>query len=252
MINDWLRRSGVFARFTVREYVRSGRILVELLAMPIATWLFFWPNGAVRGLDPIWFFSMASVFMLLLSAYTAFAFMRLGNRPQGYVVLSRDLGRGGYLIGLYVANLAVIVVIYLLFSLLVYLIWITRLPRISPGTWLLGSIPLLLNAAIVAALITLIAPLVLPNQPRLLILGLIVLSLGGNVFRAFVNSATLRPLQALLAVPLLPILGGFELAAERTYTAAALITLAGQVLSILVLLGAALLAFERRELILAG
>src|SRR6266545_1909664 len=158
MIN-WLRRMLTLCRFTLREYIRSGRVIVELVAMPVVAWLFFWPNGAVKGLDPVWFFSMASIFFVILAAYTMFAVVRLGGRPQAYVIVSRELGRRGYLIGLYSAAFVIIFVVYLLFSILIAIIWSTRPHTLSLGGWLAGSLPLLLNAVMIAALVLLITPL---------------------------------------------------------------------------------------------
>jgi hypothetical protein len=66
---DWMRGIHTLCRFTLREYIRSGRVLAELMAMPVVAWLFFWPNGAVKGLDPVWFFSMAAIFFVLLAAH---------------------------------------------------------------------------------------------------------------------------------------------------------------------------------------
>src|SRR5215211_4349566 len=104
-----------FATFTLVEYARSGRILVDLLAGVIFFYLF------LRRFDssptPEYFFSVNSLFTLGLSFYTASAIMGLGDRPQGYLVLSRRLGRGGYVLGLYLAILAVVWGIYALISL---------------------------------------------------------------------------------------------------------------------------------------
>jgi len=252
MIN-WLRRMLTLCRFTLREYIRSGRVLVELVAMPVVAWLFFWPNGAVKGLDPVWFFSMAGIFFVLLAAYTMFALVRLCSRAQGYVIISRELGRRGYLIGLYAAAIVIIVVVYLLFSALIAIIWSTRPHTLSLVGWLAGSLPLLLNAGIIAALVLLIAPLVLPTRPRLIILALLMVALSRNVdlFGHTAASVALRPVQALLGIPLLPALSGFALSAEGSYGIAAAGVLLGQLASIGVLLALALLAFDRRELILA-
>jgi hypothetical protein len=237
----------------LREYVRSGRVLVELVAMPVVAWLFFWPNGAVKGLDPVWFFSMAGIFFVLLSAYSMFAVVRLGGRPQAYVIISRELGRRGYLIGLYGAALAIVVVVYLLFSVLIAIIWSTRPHTLSLAGWLAGSLPLLLNAAIIAALVLLIAPPVLSTRPRLIILALLMVALSRNVdlFGYTTASAAFRPVQALLGILLLPALSGFALSVQGSYGIVAAVVLLGQLASIGMLLALALFAFERRELMLA-
>jgi len=250
---DWMRGIHTLCRFTLREYIRSGRVLAELMAMPVVAWLFFWPNGAVKGLDPVWFFSMAAIFFVLLAAYTMFAVVRLGGRPQAYVIISRELGRRGFLLGLYSAALVVAVAVYLLFSALIAIIWSTRPHTLSFGGWLAGSLPLLLNAAMIAALVLLIAPLVLPTRPRLIILALMMVALSRDVdlFGHTTASAAFRPVQALLGIPLLPALSGFALSVQGSYGIAAALVLLGQLAIIVVLLALALFAFDRRELMLA-
>ena len=42
----WIRRVIAFTRFTIQEYSRSGRIMIEFIAVMVALWLFFWPRGA--------------------------------------------------------------------------------------------------------------------------------------------------------------------------------------------------------------
>jgi ABC-type uncharacterized transport system ATPase subunit len=73
-----------------------------------------------------------------------------------------------------------------------------------------------------------------------------------DLFGHTAASVALRPVQALLGIPLLPALSGFALSAEGSYGIAAAGVLLGQSASIGVLLALALLAFDRRELILAS
>ena len=90
-----------FTRFTLLEYLRSGRVLIELAAT-IAMFM-----AAVRGraLDADGFFANAALFSLVMALYTGSTIIGLGDRPHGYLLVIRPLGRTGYLVGLYSAIL---------------------------------------------------------------------------------------------------------------------------------------------------
>ena len=98
-----LSRTLRFAAFTLTEYARSGRVLVELIASVVFFYIFL--RRWTSAIQPDYFFSVVSLFTLALGFYTSTTVMALGDRPQGYLVLVRRLGRGGYLVGLYLAVL---------------------------------------------------------------------------------------------------------------------------------------------------
>src|SRR5918911_3672478 len=100
-----LTRTLRFVAFTLVEYMRSGRILVEILAAVAFFYLFFRRSNS--SMSPDYFFANTALFILGLTFYTTSAMMGLGDRPQGYILLVRRLGRVGYLIGLYTAALAI-------------------------------------------------------------------------------------------------------------------------------------------------
>ena len=104
-----IRRLITFTRLILVEYIRSGRILIEL-TLAVAFWGLFLQNaqGPRPFLTLTQVFTLAGIFTLLLTLYTTSAMLSLGDRPQGYIVLERALGRRGYLLGLYTG--AVIVV----------------------------------------------------------------------------------------------------------------------------------------------
>ncbi|MBV9790330.1 MAG: hypothetical protein JOZ51_19220 [Chloroflexi bacterium] len=248
-MSEWLYRFRKFTGFTVREYVRSGRIVIEILAMLAALWLLFWPRSS-RPISSEQFFGLGGLVFLGISAYTTLIVMRMGYRPQNYVVLFRSLGRAGYLAGLYTATVLLVGMIYLLLSVLVAILHSNSLP-FSFGGWLLGSLPLLLNVMIVAAFMTLTAPLVVSGRLRLVLLALVLLALSQDrdVLGDVVGGA-LGPIQTILGLPLMPVLGGFNLAVQHSLSLAALGIMLAQVVLAGLLLAVALLAFERRELIL--
>src|SRR5262245_57917631 len=175
-----LRRTLSFIIFTLTEYMRSGRILIELLASIVFFYLFLWRWTA----QPDYFFSTVGLFALGLTFSTISAMQSLGDRPQGYLILVRRIGRGTYLLGLYLAALLIVLGLYLLISLGTVLL--QRITDLDARTWLLGTIPLLLNVALLGALLTLLAPMVLVAGWRLAILALVAIAFSGNLLGGLV------------------------------------------------------------------
>jgi hypothetical protein len=242
-----------FAQFTLVEYLRSGRILIELLATVAVFYLFLWHTT----FEPDYFFSTAGLFVLALTFYTTSAILGLGDRPQGYVVLVRALGRRGYLLGLYAAALLVELAAYGLISLAVAAAHSAT--GLTLRDWLLGSLPLVLNIALLNALLTLLAPLVLTAGWRLLILGVVAIAFSGNLISGPTLASLpqwltrlLDLLRTVFSTPLLPAFTGFSLAITRDYSGANIAIPFAQFFLIVSLLALALYAFARRELILNG
>jgi hypothetical protein len=241
-----------FVAFTLTEYARSGRILIELLASVVFFYLFLWRWTA----QPDYFFSTAGLFALGLTFSTISAMQSLGDRPQGYLILVRRLGRGAYLLGLYLAAILIVLAMYVLISLAVALLH--RIDGLDVRTWLLGSIPLLLNVALLGALLTLLAPMVLTAGWRLGILALVAIAFSGNLLGG-PAMAQLGPLANVLDVlrtifstPLLPAFTGFALSVTRDYSVLSLAILLAQFSLTLSLLALAVYSFARRELIFSG
>src|SRR5262245_12717339 len=90
-----------FATFTLTEYARSGRILIEVIACGVCALVFFRPEAIPP--TPEYFFSITGTFALGICLYTASAIFALGDRSQSYIVLVHGLGRAGYLFGLYIS-----------------------------------------------------------------------------------------------------------------------------------------------------
>lgn len=244
-----------FISFTLQEYVRSGRALVELSIVGIAFYLLFRPSSS--PMTPEAFFALAGMLMLGLALYTSSACIGLANRPQGYLLLTRKLGRSGFLLGHYLAAVSIIGTCYL--ALTVLCVVFQSAAGLSAGTWLLGSLPLLLNAALAAATMTLVAPMVLTPGWRLALLAAIAIAFSGSLF----NSQTLRDLAPLLrnllgtlqimfSAPLLPAFSGFALAISRDYSGANVAIPLAQLSLTLGVLALALHVFGRREVVFQG
>lgn len=242
-----------FTGFTLLEYLRSGRVAIEIIAV-LATWFIF----LRRSMNAEYFFSVVGVFTPALTLYTMAAFIGLGDRPQGYVLLSRGVGRIVYVLGLFFAACAVVAGAYGIISLIVAA---TNRPfDLDLGEWFLGTLPLLLNIGLLAALMLMLSPLVFPTGWRLFVLGLIALAfssnfIGGTLLEAMPEAlrSLLRAAQAILGGPLVPAFYGFQLAVTRDYsTPTAYANLMAQASLLVSLLGLALYAFSRRDLIFSS
>lgn len=242
-----------FTGFTLLEYLRSGRVAIEIIAV-LATYFIF----LRRPMNAEYFFSVVGVFSPALTLYTMAAFIGLGDRPQGYVLLSRGVGRMTFLLGLFCAACAVVTSAYGLLCLATALL--NRPLDLDLGGWVLGTLPLLLNIGLLAALMLMLSPLVFPTSWRLFVLGLIALAfssnfIGGTLRESLPSSVSslLQALQALLGGPLVPAFYGFQLAVTRDYsTPTAFANLLAQASLLVSLLGLAVYAFSRRDLIFSS
>jgi ABC-type transport system involved in multi-copper enzyme maturation permease subunit len=239
-----------FTGFTLLEYLRSGRVAAEIIALLSLYAIFF-----RRPMNAEYFFSVLGVFTPALTLYTMAAMIGLGDRPQGYVLLSRGVGRAAFLLGLFLAACVIVAGAFGLVSLLVAVL--NRPSDLGLGGWLLGTLPILLNIGLLAALMLMLSPLVLPTGWRLFVLGLIALAfssnfIGGRLLETMPEAlrALLRALQAVLGGPLVPAFYGFQLAVTRDYsTPTALANLMAQGSLLISLLGLSIYAFARRDLI---
>ena len=243
-----VRRLTIFTRLTLTEYIRSGRILIEL-TLAIAFWGLFFQNP--RGfLSLTQVFQLSGIFTLLLTLYTSSSMLGLGDRAQGYIVLTRPLGRRGYLLGLYIAA---VLVVWLAFLVIVVLTLIVNRPiDLTVRDLLLGAVPTLLNIALLAALMMLVSSLVLKNTPRLVLLAILAIALYSNSWPQARANRVLAALQSIFSWVLVPAMRGFELAQNRSYGTGDAAILLAQLAMTVLLLSVAMIAFARRDLILSG
>lgn len=242
-----------FTGFTLLEYLRSGRVAIEIIATLAVYFIFL-----RRPMNAQYFFSALGIFTPVLTLYTTAMIISLGDRPQSYVPLAHGIGRGVYLLGLFLSACAIVSGAYGLLSLGAALL--NRPADMGPGDWLLGSLPLFLNIGLLAALMLLLSPLVLSTGWRLLVLGLIALAfssnfIGGVMLEALPETgrALLRAVQALVGGPLVPAFYGFQLAVTRDYsTPTAFANLLAQALLLASLLGLSIYALSRRDVIFSS
>ncbi len=242
-----------FTGFTLLEYVRSGRIILEIIATLVIFFVFLRRPGL--GINAEYFFSVTGIYTPALTLYSTAAFIGIGDRPQGYVLLSRGVSRASYLLGIFFGTLVIVSSSYGLLSILTVIL--NPPPDLDLLGWIQGTLPLLLNVGLLSALMIMLSPMVFATSWRLLVLGLIALAfsnnfIGGTILMTLPDWAqsVLRAIQALLGGPLVPAFYGFQLAVTRDYTTAtAVVNLIAQLSLLLSLLGLAIYSFSRRDLI---
>ena len=253
------RQIWAWTRFTLSEYTRSGRILIELGAFVVFAYIFLRKPNTAATLTFTQFFGMVAVFVLAQTIYTTSVLVSMGNRAQGYVVLARPLGRKGYLVGLWLAAFLIGLANLLLCSLVAALVNPAQNLSATPGIaiWLLGALPLVLDIALIAALVMFLSSLVLSSGWRLVMLAVLALASVGStdVFSKIVNvegpvSRILAAVRTIVALPLTPLLAGFELSVQRLYSPQAVAVILGQVTLLVAVLAFAMFAFDRRDIIL--
>lgn len=249
-------RTFFFTLFTLLEYVRSGRVFVDLTATVIFFYVFFL-LGENRTVDDQYFFTLTSIFTMALTLYTMSAVMSLGDRPLCYVLLARKLGRSGYLLGLYFCAFFVVATNYLLISLAARVV--NPVQDLTFLGWVIGSIPLLLNVGLFVALLLMLSPLVFSTGWRLFLLSLFALAFSGNFLTGPVRNAMpeilqhiLSSLQTILSWPLVPAFSGFALSLNREVSVYALVVFIAQLSLLIALLSLSLFSFSRREIIFVG
>ncbi|MEI7642734.1 MAG: hypothetical protein WCJ55_00370 [Chloroflexales bacterium] len=242
-----------FTGFTLLEYIRSGRVALEVIATLVVYFMFLRRVGLAMNAE--YFFSVTGIYTPALTLYSTAAFIGIGDRPQGYVLLSRGVSRIDYLLGIFLSALVIVAGSYGLLSIMAALL--NRPPDLDLSGWLLGTLPLLLNVGLLSALMIMLSPMVFATIWRLFVLGLIALAfssnfIGGTLLESMPDSALmfLRAAQALLGGPLVPAFYGFQLAVTRDYTTStAWANLFAQASLLISLLGLAIYSFSRRDLI---
>lgn len=239
-----LHRIWAFTRFTFTEYVRSGRIVIEIVAS-VLFWALFLRQFPVT-LDQ--FFSLTGIFTLLMTLYTTASLMSLGERAQGYTILTRPLGRSGYLLSLYFVAVAVVALMFLLITILTR---ITAPPLdFARNEWLKGALPLLLNVGLLGSLMVLLSGVVLTNMLRLLLLAVLAIALYSQAWHLSPIFPVIQPLQSIFSWPIYPAMAGFKLATTRDFGNGAIYVPLAQLALTVLLLSLALSSFKRRDIIL--
>lgn len=250
-----VRRTFLYTGFLLLEYFRSARILAESVAAVAFFVIFLRRSG--QSIDAAYFFTVSGIFTVALMIYTMSILLGMADRPQGYVLLARHIGRAGYLLGIF--NCALVIVGAMYGLICIATAFYNPPVGLTFSGWLLGTLPLGLNVALMAALLLMLSPLVFSSGWRLFVLGLIALAFSSNfvtgTLRAALPDAVQRILataQTVLSWPLVPAFSGFALATTRDYSGAAFVILIAQASLLMALLTLAVYAFIQRDLIFHG
>ncbi len=233
---------------TIAEYLRSLRWLVEFGLAALAYVLYF----RQPGLDAQGFTTGLHLFGGICVAVAAQGIYAMADREQGMLLLTRRIGRSGYLL----AHLLTVVIIAIAgCGLLSAAVALTApVAGLTLADWGFAVLPLVLNIVLLAAMVLLLTPLVLAPGWRLLILLAAMLAFSGTLIGGQTLAALPAPLVLLLdvlrtifAVPLLPFFSGYEIGVTGD-RANAPVLLATQSLMALGLVALVLTIFARRDL----
>lgn len=247
------------AGFTLLEYLRSGRVLLEAAAIVACYVALLRPTGTPMSAG--YLFTVLGIFSPLMAIITTSYMIGLGDRPQGYIVLAHNVSRGTYLTGFFVAAVTVALGMYGTLCLLAALT--NRATDLDLAGWMLGTLPLVLNVGLAAALTLLLSPLVLGTGWRLFVLALVAIALSSNVIGGpVINQLTeinpllvdgLQAIQTILSGPLVPVFYGYQLSVSRNFThLSAWSNLLAQCSLLLAFLGLARYAFNQRDLLFSA
>lgn len=244
-----------FVGFVLLEYIRSGRVLVEMIAAVVFFVVFLRQTGQV--IDAEYFFTVTGVFVMALTLYTMSAMLGLGDRPQGYVLLARRLDRTSYLLGYYLGAQVILDGTYGVICAATATV--NRPVDLDLMGWVLGTVPLVLNVGLLSALLLMLSPLVFSAGWRLFVLGLIALAfssnfIGGTLLQSLPEQVTqvLGGVQTVLSWPLVPAFSGFALSLSRDYSGSAFVIIVAQLSLLTAFLGLAVYAFARRDLLFSS
>lgn len=248
---QWVVSVLAFGRMVLREYVVSGRIVVELLAVCLFTLIFFWPQGR-DSLSLERFMTIAGPFLVLLSVYTAVRVVRLGGQPQGLVFVLSPLRRHGFLAGLHGVAAAIGVLVYGALVVVVSVLYRSYGQPIEIGVrgWVVGGLPLLLDVVVVVALVLFLSQ-VFPFFERLVVRAVVG---AGVLLLVLVNVAPGEQATTLVGqvvqVPRLLFLQSVALAMQPVWTLAGAGVLLIQAVLAVGLLAGAMVLFNRRDVAL--
>lgn len=256
---DFLRDLGLTTLFLLRDYVRSKRIFFEILVTLIFISLAIVRKYLDRSDS---FFSVTSVLLAVTALVTMISFTSSAFHPRGYPLLMRPAGRTGYVLAHYLATIIIVFGMYLLISIAAGIF--RPAADLTLLGWLEGSVPLLLNVALIAAATLLFSPLLVSSAWRLGALVALALALSGTAGRIrfapdseplvdLFPRGVVDFLEAVRSVPgwvLTPVLRGFDLAATHHFGLEAVLTITAQLSLVCALVGLCVYIFRRRDIVL--
>ena len=184
------------ARFSLEDYIRSGSLLVEVVAVLALHVVFFKYQASTFGADTAHFFGVLSVFTLAQAVYTTAMLFRRAATPRAYVVLARLAQPGLYVRGKLLAALVITLTLYL--GTLARVV-AQRIVWETPDRLALGSGAVLLNALVALTLTGLFSPLVTPRLARVGLFSVLALAGGRLSIRASLWERLSQPFSLLVS-----------------------------------------------------
>ena len=231
------------ARFSLEDYVRSGSLLVEVVAVLALHVLFFKYQASAFGADTAHFFGVVSVFTLAQAVYTAAMLLRRAATPRAYAILARLAQPGLYVRGKLLAALGITLVLYL--GTLARVV-AQRIVWETPDRLALGSGAVLLNALVALALTGLFSPLVTPRLARVGLFSVLALAGGRLSLRNSLWETLSRPFSLLVS----PLFNLHRFAVDGMPDTLTWLSVAVSLAVVVAVWGAAEWRFTRREIVL--
>ncbi len=225
-------------QMVVAEYVRSGRLLPELLLLVAA--VAFLRLGAPSPIIASLAVGVAAILLAILITYRTTTW---ANGSLGYMLIARPLGRIGYLLGTLLASWLMVEVCFLVLRLAAW----PALP-VGGGDLLRTALPMALALSLVVVVVAFLSPLVAGSE--WLRTGFIVL-LALSVYRDDLgqwNEWVRRGLQAFWMTFAVPVLGALNLSAEWGYAMPTRWLVGVTLVETVLILAAMLIFFSQREL----
>ncbi len=201
----WRLPALTVARFTLRSYIKSGWILLDIVLI----WLFYATFFLEFGGDISYFFATATMCMSGLTLLSTIIIMRRAMQARIYLPLARLSARSAYVQGIILAT-SVLRVPQLLLMLLLGGGYHTHVPvfgiqSATIGSILAGLLGQLLIVVIIAALTTVLSTPIATRRIQIGFLLWLIAILYPNTNPIF------APFFTLLKTPLLPLIACYNL-----------------------------------------
>jgi hypothetical protein len=232
-------------RFTLRSYIRSGWLLLDLVCVWFLYAVFFYEFGG----DVPYFYSTTSQGLGALSIISTVIMMQRATKAQMYLPLARLTARGVYICGLLLAT-AVLRVLSFFLMLLLALGYHAHSPGLgiegaTISNMLPGALGLVLNCLILAALTVVLSVPIATRRIQILFLAWLAATLYSNTSVGIVAQYL-----SVVRAPLAPLLANYDLGTTASITGYSLLMLLLALGYIVGLTGLATWLFNRRDLIL--
>ncbi len=201
----WRLPALTVARFTLKSYVKSGWILLDIVLI----WLFYATFFLEFGGDVSYFFATTNMCMSGLTLLSTIIIIRRAMQARVYLPLARLSSRSAYIRGIILAT-GILRIPQIFLMLLLCGGYHTHIPIFgitgaTIGSILAGLLGQLLIMAIIGALTTILSTPIATRYIQMLFLCWLIIILYPN------TNPLLAPFFTLLKLPLLPLIACYNL-----------------------------------------